>query len=66
MMDDFHVVILSNVKNVSDEINTIGSFRTYLPKLITLDKNEWHVALVQIDFTIHLDEMSVGKLQRYI
>ena len=49
MMDDFHVVIPSNVKNVSGEINTIGSFRTYLPKPITLDKNEWRVALVQID-----------------
>lgn len=49
-MDDFHVVIPSNVRNVSGELNTISSFRTYLPKSLTLDRNEWRVALVQIDF----------------
>ena len=64
MNDDFYVVLPSNVKNVSGERNTISSYRTYLPKPITLDKNVWHVALVQIDLPVTWTNVSgdIAKL----
>lgn len=57
-MDDFYMVIPSNVPNISDEKNKISNFRTYLPKPVTLDKARWRVALVQIDFPFSWNNVS--------
>ena len=64
MNDDFYVVLPSNVKNVSGERNTISSYQTYLPKPITLDKNVWRVALVQINLPVTWTHVSgdIAKL----
>lgn len=64
-MDDFYMVIPSNVRNISDEKNKISNFRTYLPKPMTLDKAKWRVALVQIDFPFSWNNVS-GEVAKII
>ena len=49
-MEDFYIVIPSNVKNRSGTKNMTSSFTSYLPKPLTLDKHSWRVALVQIAY----------------
>ena len=63
-MDDFYMVIPSNVPSVTGEKNKISSFKNYLPRAITLDRSKWRVALVQIDYPFSWTNISgdVGEL----
>ena len=65
-MDDFYMVIPSNVRNISGEKNKISNFRTYLPKPLTLDKARWRVALVQIDFPFSWNNVSGEVAKIYL
>ena len=49
-MEDFYVIIPSNVRNVSGEKNTTINFTTYLPRALELDREKWRVGLVHIDY----------------
>lgn len=49
-MEDFYIVLPSNVGNLSGEKNETGHYKTYLPKPIILDAEKWKVALVDISF----------------
>ncbi len=49
-MEDFYVVLPSNVRNITGERNTPGHYITYLPKPITLDSDAWKVALVDVSY----------------
>ena len=51
-MEDFYVVLPSNVKNVSGKLNKTGHFTTYLPTHIVIDKSQWKVALVDISCSV--------------
>ena len=49
-MDDFYIVIPSNISSIDDEPNKISHFRCHLPRSLTLDKALWRVALIEIDY----------------
>jgi hypothetical protein len=51
-MDDFHLVLPSDVNNLSGVENKPGHYTTYLPKTITLNKDEWKVAIVDMNFVL--------------
>ena len=64
-MEDFYIVIPSNVKNRTGTKNTTSSFTSYLPKTLTLDKHSWRVALVQIGYPYSWQNISgeVGRVK---
>lgn len=47
---DFYMVLPSNVPTMSDEQNKTSNYRMHLPKPLELNKHEWEVALVQINY----------------
>lgn len=49
-MEDFYIVLPSNVSSKDDEINKTSCYKTYLPTPIDLEQNAWEVALVQINY----------------
>lgn len=49
-MDDFYIVLPSNVRNLTGKRNASGHYFTYLPKPISLDTNTWKVAVVDISY----------------
>ena len=64
-MEDFYIVIPSNVKNRSGTKNMTSSFTSYLPKPLTLDKHSWRMALVQIAYPYSWQNISrdVARVQ---
>lgn len=65
-MEDFYVVLPSNVKSVTDERNTTSRYKTYLPKTFTLDKRHWRVALVELDFPYTWTNISPDSSTIYV
>ena len=63
-MEDFYIVIPSNVPSLTGEKNKISDFTNYLPSSIDLDRSKWRVALVQIDYPSTWTNISgeVGQL----
>ncbi len=49
-MDDFYVVLPSNVHNITGQQNYPGHYFTYLPKPISLDSDAWRVALTDVSY----------------
>ena len=47
-MDDFHMVLPSSVHNLAGGINHPGHYTTYLNTPITLDRDHWKVAALEI------------------
>ena len=44
------MILPSNVRNVAGTPNKTSHYYTYLPKPLTLDKQKWRVALLEVDF----------------
>lgn len=51
-MEDFHVILPSNVKNLAGTGNKTGHYTTYLPKPLVLDKDAWKVAVVDVSYVV--------------
>jgi hypothetical protein len=49
-MEDFHMILPSNVANRSGVQNKTGHYTTYLPKSIRLDQAKWKVAIVDFSY----------------
>ena len=47
-MDDFHMVLPSSVHNLAGGINHPGHYTTYMNTPITLDREHWKVAAIEI------------------
>ena len=57
-MDDFYVVLPSNVINRAGIPNKTSHYVTHLPTSLTLDRRTWRVAVVQADFLATWTNMS--------
>lgn len=49
-MDNFYIVLPSNVPTNDDEINKTSCYKTYLPTALNLEQDAWEVALVQMNY----------------
>ena len=49
-MDDFYMVLPSNVHWSAEPPNTTGNYKTPLPKPLELDQDCWQVALTEISY----------------
>jgi hypothetical protein len=50
IMHSFYMVLPSNVRNISGTNNQTGHYTTYLPKSLSVDKDKWKVAIVDISY----------------
>jgi hypothetical protein len=49
-MEDFHMILPSNVANLSGTENKTGHYFTYLPKTHRFEKDKWKVAIVDLSY----------------
>ena len=49
-MDDFYMVLPSNVHWSAEPPNTTGNYKTPLPKPLELEQDRWQVALTEISY----------------
>jgi len=46
------MILPSNVKSLTEKRNKTGHYTTYLPKILTIDKKKWKVAVIDISYVV--------------
>lgn len=67
-MEDFYMVLPSNVPTNTDEVNKTSCYKTYLPTPLDLRTDDWEVGLVQINYPHSWFNINdeVGKIKVHI